>query len=98
MSKVDRFVIYLPQSAVPKPMEINVPAMKIGKFKVTLATNNKGKGRLTSLGIGLKGDRKPKQMWRMDYHPIDPHHNPAGDVKYFSDYPFHYHVNKAPHK
>lgn len=52
---------------------------------------SKKAGRLTGLGVGLAGSKHSKQIWRMDVHPA---HNLRGDgdLGYFEDWPYHYHV------
>ncbi len=74
---VDRFVIYLPtapgvpyfETKIPTPSRLKVDlALGFGSGNDERASRSKG-GRLTGVGVGLKGDRQSKQVWRMDFHP-----------------------------
>lgn len=97
--KIDRFVVYLPTAPGVPYREIPIPSPSRLKVDLKLgfgagsednANRNKA-GRLTGVGIGLKGERTSKQIWRMDFHPA---HNirGTGDYACFTDPPFHYHV------
>ncbi|WP_253938808.1 RHS repeat-associated core domain-containing protein, partial [Hahella sp. HN01] len=94
--KIDRFVIYLPQT--PNTLPIEIPFAKSGKYKINFVMDNKGDGRLAGVGIGLKGSKRPHQIWRMDSHKPHAGKNPDKDAFYAIDRQFHYHVNRAPAK
>lgn len=99
---IDRFVIYLPQVPMMGYREIPLYGMASGgvkrKIDLKLAFEPKGRGRLTGLGIGLKGNREAQQIWRMDYHPHHEDSNTQKTAAYFIDYPYHYHVRNAPNR
>ncbi len=95
-SRVDRFVIYLPQAPIPVSTEI--PFMKVRGYKVNFVIDNKGAGRLSGVGVGLKGERSPHQLWRMDYHKPHESKNESKGRLYAIDGAFHYHVNNSPSK
>ena len=94
---VDRLVIYMPtvpsvlyfETKIPKPSRLKVDfVLGFGAGSEEKTNKNKA-GRLT--GVGLKGDRLSKQIWRMDIHPAHDIRG-TGDHAYFTDPPFHYHV------
>ncbi|MGH1428927.1 MAG: RHS repeat-associated core domain-containing protein, partial [Arenicella sp.] len=93
---IDRFVIYLPQAGVPINREIPIRKGKKNNIGLSLALDSKGKDRLTGIGVGLKGERRAEQVWRMDYHKQHRSRNRGKDAEYFHDRQFHYHIKKAP--
>jgi hypothetical protein len=102
---IDRFVIYMPtapgipyfETKIPTPSRLKVDlALGFGAGSEDKANKNKA-GRLTGVGVGLKGDRLSKQIWRMDIHPAHEIRG-TGDYAYFTDPPFHYHVMRPGRK
>ena len=101
--QIERFVIYLPTVDGVPYREIDIRSSRRGKLGFALGfgagrdtVSSRKRGRLTGVGIGLKGDRnESKQIWRMDY---DREHDTSGakDALYIKDAPFHYHVRRAP--
>ncbi len=93
-NKIDRFVVYLPQSHLPIYQEI--PIWKAGKFDINLVLDPKGKDRLTGMGVGFKNESPADQIWRMDYHSEHTERNREKDADYFFDRQFHYHIKRPP--
>jgi RHS repeat-associated protein len=92
VNNIEGFVIYLPQS----PISVTVPFASAGKYKVSLHTDAKGRGRLTGVGIKFRDKKVPQQVWRMDVHGIHADRDDANDAKFIQDRQFHYHVRKPP--
>ncbi len=101
MGQIDRYVIYMPTAPGVPYFEVPIPGPRSVNKKLALAfgagaeaAGSKKAGRLTGLGVGLATDKKnSKQIWRMDVHPAHELRG-DGDIAYFPDWPFHYHVGR----
>jgi hypothetical protein len=99
--QIDRYVIYMPTAPGVPYFEVPIPGPRSVNKKLALAfgagaeaAGSKKAGRLTGLGVGLAPDKKnSKQIWRMDVHPAHELRG-DGDIAYFPDWPFHYHVGR----